>query len=138
MKLPITESDFKKIYPVGDNVLIIKDDDEARSAGGVIIPDKHQEYKRRGWVLAVGGGCRTRDGRTHLPPYEPGDYLVADRAFVRPDEQEDELFGSPTILLIRGDEPLGFIRRADCRDGYRLPEKYQPILDQFAFKPQID
>jgi hypothetical protein len=57
---------------------------------------------------------------------------------VRPDEREDELFGNPPILLIRWDEPLGFIARTDCRGRYRFPEKHQPILEQFGFKPQID
>lgn len=136
-RISILESKWKKIYPYSDNVLVIKDEDECISAGGIVIPDAAQQYKRRGWVLAVGGGVRT-NGKLHLPPYKPGDYLIADRPFSRPDETEDELFQDPSILMIRGDEPLAYIRREDCvgPDAKRaFPAKYQEILDRFGFKP---
>jgi co-chaperonin GroES (HSP10) len=139
MRISLLESKWRQICPYGNAVLIIKDQDEGVSAGGIVIPDAHREYKRRGWVLAVGGGCRTKDGRVHLPPYKPGDYIFADRAFKRPDETEDELFHDPTILLIRGDEPYAFFHREDCVGGdsrYALPKQHEELLKRFAFKPE--
>jgi co-chaperonin GroES (HSP10) len=133
-RVSITEAGIKGICPLADNVLIIKDEEEGVSAGGVIIPEVHRGYNRRGWVLAVGGGFNLH-GVAIPMPYEPGDYLFADRPFVRKDESEDELYHNPAICLIRGDEPLGFIRRADCKGRYRLPKKYEEIVKQFGFKP---
>ncbi len=49
-------NDIRAIYPNGDNVFIAKDPNEPTSPGGIIIPDKHQVYKRRGWCLVPGGG----------------------------------------------------------------------------------
>lgn len=124
----LLESEISQFLPLGDNVAIIKDEDEGTSGGGIVIPDAHREYKRRGWVLAMGGGYRLEDGTYERLPYRVGDYLVCDRAFNRPDEREDELFSSPCILLIRGDEPLFFIRMRDCVGKTKLPEKFLPLI----------
>ncbi len=144
MLISILESGWSKLLPYGDSVAIIKDADESVSAGGILIPGAHQEYKRRGWVLAVGGGCRTKNGGVVLPPYEPGDYLFADRNFVRPNEDEDEIFHDPTIMVIpvhtADDKPLAYIKRADCVGGYAryaFPKKYEEILKKYGFKPQL-
>jgi len=129
------DSDISWISPVGNNVFIIKDEDDSRSQGGVIIPEAHREYKRRGWVLSIGGGLRLKDGFIQRMPYDVGDYLIADRPFVRMHEDEDEVFSDPAILLIRGDEPVAFVRRKDCVGSQRLPEKYLPIIQKFGFNP---
>jgi co-chaperonin GroES (HSP10) len=135
MRESITESKWKKVLPVGDSVLIIKEEDEGVSAGGVIIPEAHREYRRRGWVLAVGGGYRARDGSAIRMPYSPGDYIFADREYVRKDESEDEIFSDPSIILIRGNEPVAFIRREDCEGRYKLPKKHLEIVEKYGHKP---
>ena len=127
---------IKELLPVGDNVFIIKDEEDAASPGGIVIPSAHRGYKRRGWVLAVGGGHRVKGGRVVPMPYKPGDYLFADRRFQRPDETEDEIFHNPTILLIRGDDPCVFIKHQDCTGKYRLPEKLVPLVKKL--NPDFD
>ena len=43
-----------KIKPLGDRVLVKLDEAEAKTAGGIIIPDTAQEKTQQGVVLAVG------------------------------------------------------------------------------------
>ena len=118
--------------PIGGNLLIIKDQDVKVSAGGIVIPDKAQDYRRRGWVLAVGGGTTTRDGKVVPPPFKRGDYLFADRKFMRPDEKEDEVFEGLPILFVRDDEYWGFIRAENCDGAFRLPEKHKELMESFG------
>lgn len=134
-RVSILEAGIKGIRPVGDNVLIIKDEEEGVTAGGIIIPEAHRGYRRRGWVLATGAGYRLLDGSIVRMPYLPGDYLFADRPFVRRDEGEDELYHNPTICIIKGDEPVGFIRRGDCKRSYVLPARYNEIIEKFGYAP---
>lgn len=133
-RISIAEAGIEGLRPMADNVLVIKDEEEGVSQGGIVIPEAHRGYRRRGWVLAVGGGFIVNGVETPMP-YEPGDYLIADRAFQRPDESEDELFHNPTIILIRGDEPLGYIRRKDCKGKHRLPKEHEELIKKFGFKP---
>jgi len=134
-RVSIVEAGIKGIRPRADNVLIIKDEEEGVSEGGIVIPEAHRGYNRRGWVLAVGGGFKLANGVEVPMPYLPGDYLFADRAFQRPNEEEDEIYHNPSICLIRGDEPLAFIRRVDCKGKYRLPEGFEDIVRKFGYAP---
>lgn len=43
-----------KIKPLGDRVIVKLQDAEAKTAGGIIIPDTAQEKTQQGVVLAVG------------------------------------------------------------------------------------
>lgn len=103
-------TEFKEFHPLGWHVLIAKDQDDAQSLGGIVIPDKHREYKRRGWVLAVGDGLRVGK-HIEKPPYRPGDYVFADRHFARPNEGEDEIAmtNDGVAVLVSGREIWGFV-----------------------------
>jgi chaperonin GroES len=46
----------EQIQPLGDRVLIRKEDPDGVSAGGVYYPDQSKDRPRRGKVLAVGPG----------------------------------------------------------------------------------
>ena len=45
--------------PLGDRVLVKRVEEEARTKGGIIIPDTAKEKPQEGEVIAVGAG-RTR------------------------------------------------------------------------------
>jgi chaperonin GroES len=45
-----------KVKPVADRVLVKIEKEEAKTAGGIIIPDTAQEKTQRGVVEAVGPG----------------------------------------------------------------------------------
>lgn len=114
--------------PVGGTVVILKEADEAVSGGGIIIPEKHQDYKRRGWVVATGGGTTLKNGESVPLQFGVGDYLVADRRFVRQDEDEDELCKDPTLMVIRDDEYIAFIPEADCSGPYARPKNFKRAM----------
>ena len=82
-----------KFRPLHDRVVVKRIDAEAKSAGGIIIPDTAQEKPSQGEVVAVGPGGRDEAGKLI-----PIDIKVGDRV----------LFGkwSGTEVKIDGDELL--------------------------------
>ena len=52
-----------KIRPLNDQVLVLREDEEQKSAGGIIIPDTAKEKPQEGEVVAVGPGKRDEGGR---------------------------------------------------------------------------
>ena len=77
--------------PLHDRVLVKRVDSEAKTAGGIIIPDTAQEKPMEGEVIAAGPGTRDDDGKLR-----PLDVKVGDRV----------LFGkwSGTEIKIDGDD----------------------------------
>ena len=51
-----------KIRPLHDRVIVKRMEEEATSAGGIIIPDSATEKPSRGKVTAVGNGKVLEDG----------------------------------------------------------------------------
>jgi chaperonin GroES len=45
-----------KVKPLGDRVMVKLEKNEAKTAGGIIIPDTAQEKTQSGVVVAVGPG----------------------------------------------------------------------------------
>jgi chaperonin GroES len=45
-----------KVKPLADRVMVKLDKNEAKTAGGIIIPDTAQEKTQQGTVVAVGPG----------------------------------------------------------------------------------
>ena len=82
-----------KFRPLHDRVVVRRIDAEAKTAGGIIIPDTVQEKPSQGEVIAVGPGARDEAGKLI-----PIDLRVGDRV----------LFGkwSGTEVKIEGDELL--------------------------------
>ena len=54
-----------KLRPLQDRVLIRRVEPEAKTAGGIFIPDTAQEKPMEGEVVAVGPGTRDEDGKLH-------------------------------------------------------------------------
>jgi len=52
-----------KFRPLHDRVVIERIDAEAKSAGGIIIPDTTQEKPSQGKVIAIGPGGRDEAGK---------------------------------------------------------------------------
>ncbi|WP_461255707.1 co-chaperone GroES [Treponema sp. R80B11-R83G3] len=45
-----------KVIPLGDRVMVKLEKNEAKTAGGIIIPDTAQEKTQQGTIVAVGPG----------------------------------------------------------------------------------
>ena len=62
--------------PLHDRVLVRRVEAEAKSAGGIIIPDTAKEKPMQGEVLAVGPGARDDKGELVVPDVKPGDRVL--------------------------------------------------------------
>jgi len=65
-----------KFRPLHDRVLIKVLDSEAKTAGGIIIPDSAQEKPQEGEVVAVGAGAKTESGKLVLMDVKVGDIVL--------------------------------------------------------------
>ena len=65
-----------KFRPLHDRVVVKRIDPDAKSAGGIIIPDTAQEKPMQGEVVAVGKGKRLEDGRLQPLDVKVGDKVI--------------------------------------------------------------
>jgi chaperonin GroES len=65
-----------KFRPLHDRVLIRRVEQEAKTTGGIIIPDTAQEKPMEGEVIAVGPGARGEDGKVHPLDVKTGDRVL--------------------------------------------------------------
>jgi len=65
-----------KFRPLHDRVVIERIDAEAKSAGGIIIPDTAKEKPQQGRVIAVGPGGRDESGKLIPIDVEVGDRIL--------------------------------------------------------------
>jgi len=65
-----------KIRPLNDRVLVVRVEEEKKTAGGIIIPDTAKEKPQEGKVIAAGPGKMGDDGKRI-----PLDVKAGDRIF---------------------------------------------------------
>ena len=53
-----------KFRPLHDRVVVKRIEEEAKTAGGIIIPDTAKEKPQQGEVIAVGPGARDEAGKS--------------------------------------------------------------------------
>ena len=62
--------------PLGDRVVIRRVEEEAKTKGGIIIPDNAKEKPQEGEVVAVGPGARDEDGKRIAIDVVAGDRIL--------------------------------------------------------------
>src|SRR3954464_15775214 len=62
--------------PLHDRVLVRRVEAEAKTAGGIIIPDTAQEKPQEGEVVSVGTGARADDGKVTPLDVKAGDKIL--------------------------------------------------------------
>ena len=62
--------------PLHDRVVVKRIDAEARTAGGIIIPDTAKEKPQQGEVVAVGAGARNEKGELVALDVKAGDRVL--------------------------------------------------------------
>ena len=65
-----------RFRPLQNRVLLRRVDQEAKTSGGIIIPDTAQEKPMEGEVVAVGPGARAKDGALHPLDVKSGDRVL--------------------------------------------------------------
>jgi chaperonin GroES len=51
-----------KLQPLGDRVVVQRDESEDVTAGGIVLPDSAKDVPARGTVVSVGDGIMMPDG----------------------------------------------------------------------------
>ncbi len=62
--------------PLHDRVLVKRLESEAKTAGGIILPDTAQEKPSEGEVVAVGAGSKAEDGTVTALDVKVGDKIL--------------------------------------------------------------
>jgi len=65
-----------KFRPLHDRVVVERIDAEAKSAGGILIPDSAQEKPSQGEIVAVGPGGRDEAGKLIPIDLKKGDRVL--------------------------------------------------------------
>ena len=65
-----------KFRPLQDRVLIRRIEAEAKTAGGIIIPDTAKEKPMEGEIVSVGPGARDESGKLVPPDVKAGDRIL--------------------------------------------------------------
>ncbi|MDC1211307.1 co-chaperone GroES [Porticoccaceae bacterium] len=65
-----------KIRPLHDRVIVRREEEEATSAGGILLPGSAQEKPNQGEVIAVGSGRVLDNGDVRPVDVKVGDKVV--------------------------------------------------------------
>jgi len=65
-----------KFRPLHDRVVVQRVKEEAKTAGGIIIPDTAKEKPSEGKVVAVGPGVRDENGKFKALDVKKGDRVL--------------------------------------------------------------
>src|ERR1700759_4928608 len=93
--------------PLGDRVLVKRVEEEAKTKGGIIIPDTAKEKPQEGQVLAVGPGARDDSGKRVEPDVKTGDRIL----FGKWSGTEVKIDGEDLIIMKESDI-LGVVDKA--------------------------
>lgn len=90
-----------KLQPLGDRVVVKREESEERTSGGILLPDSAKDRPARGKVVSVGNGRLLDDGTRSAIQVKPGERVIfssyAGETF-KVDDQE--------LLLMREDDIL--------------------------------
>jgi chaperonin GroES len=65
-----------KFRPLHDRVVVRRIESEAKTAGGIIIPDTAKEKPQEGEIVAVGPGARDESGKLVPLDVKAGDRIL--------------------------------------------------------------
>jgi chaperonin GroES len=90
--------------PLGDRVLVRRVEEEAKTKGGIIIPDTAKEKPQEGEVLSVGPGARDDSGKVH-----PLDVKVGDRILFGKWSGSEVKLDGEDLLIMKESDILGVL-----------------------------
>jgi chaperonin GroES len=99
-----------KFRPLHDRVVIRRLTSEAKTAGGIIIPDTVKEKPSEGEVVAVGPGARNEKGIVTPLDIAPGDRVL----FGKWSGTEVKIDGEELIIM-NGSDILGVVEQTTAK-----------------------
>jgi chaperonin GroES len=95
-----------KLTPLDDRVVIKQSEAEAKSAGGIILPDAAKEKPQMGKIIAVGPGKILDNGKRGEMNVKKGEEVL----YAKYSGNEIEIDGENYVILHEGDI-LGVIEK---------------------------
>ena len=95
-----------KLAPLDDRVVIKQSEAEAKSVGGIILPDTAKEKPQRGKVVAVGPGKMNDDGKRAEMSVKKGDEVLYAK-YIGNDVEID----SKKYVILHENDILGVIEK---------------------------
>ena len=93
-----------KFRPLHDRVVVKRIEEEAKTAGGIIIPDTAKEKPQQGEVIAVGPGARDEAGKVN-----PLDVKVGDRVLFGKWSGSEVKIDGEELLIMKESDILGIL-----------------------------
>jgi chaperonin GroES len=93
-----------RLQPMGDRIVIERQQSEETTAGGIVLPDSAQEKPARGSVVAIGSGKLLDDGSRATSQLKQGDQVLFSSYAGETVEIDDIEY-----LLMREDDVLAVI-----------------------------
>ena len=94
-----------KIRPLQDRILVQRVKEDAKTKGGIIIPDTAKEKPVEGTVIAAGNGKLSEDGKRVVLDVKNGDRIL----FGKYSGTEVKIEGEE-YLIMREDDVFGVIK----------------------------
>ena len=98
-----------KFRPLHDRVVVERIDAEAKSAGGIIIPDTAKEKPSQGKIVGVGPGGRDESGKLI-----PIDLKVGDRVLFGKWSGTEVKIDGEDLLIMKESDVMGVIEGASA------------------------
>jgi chaperonin GroES len=90
--------------PLHDRVVVKRIEEEAKTPGGIIIPDTAKEKPQQGEVIAVGPGARDETGKIN-----PLDVKVGDRVLFGKWSGSEVKIDGEELLIMKESDILGIL-----------------------------
>src|SRR5271168_5588690 len=104
-----------KFRPLHDRVVVERIDPDAKSTGGIIIPDTAQEKPSQGEIIAVGPGGRDEAGKL-----TPIDLKVGDKVLFGKWSGTEVKLDGVELLIMKESDIMGVLEGAS---GARVNKK---------------
>ena len=99
-----------KFRPLHDRIVIKRIEAEAKSAGGIIIPDTARENPQQGEAVAVGAGGRDQSGKL-----TPIDIKVGDRVLFGKWSGAEVRIDDVDYLIMKESDIMGVLAETEAR-----------------------
>jgi len=93
-----------KLQPLGDRVVVEREEAETKTAGGIVLPDTAKNKPSRGTIISIGDGRLLDDGRR-----APLQVKVGDRVLFSSYAGDQFKLGDRELLLMREEDVLAIL-----------------------------
>ena len=94
-----------KLQPLGDRVVVEREEAQEKTAGGIVLPDTAKDKPQKGKVIAVGDGRVNKDGKRKPLQVKVGDAVL----FTSYAGEEFKIDGEKKVLLMREEDILAVV-----------------------------